>query len=74
MIMEQKHLVIKPKEFLMIGNSLKSDILPVASIGANAIHIPFHTTWIHEEAPVDIIETKNYYTVDAIKDVLKILN
>ncbi len=39
---------INIEEFLMIGNSLKSDILPVANIGGEAIHIPFHTTWAHE--------------------------
>ncbi len=38
----------KPENFLMVGNSLKSDILPVLNIGANAVHIPFHSTWAHE--------------------------
>ena len=42
-------LDINPSEFLMIGNSLKSDVLPIVEIGAQAIHIPFHTTWQHEE-------------------------
>jgi len=39
---------IKPHEFLMIGNSLKSDILPVLSIGGKAVHVPFHTEWQYE--------------------------
>jgi len=43
-----KHLDIEEKEFLMVGNSLKSDVLPVLNIGAHAFHIPFHTTWEHE--------------------------
>ena len=42
------HLNIKPHEFLMIGNSIKSDILPVIEVGGQAIHIPYHTTWQHE--------------------------
>jgi putative hydrolase of the HAD superfamily len=33
----------------MIGNSLKSDVLPVLAIGGHAVHIPFHTTWAHEK-------------------------
>ncbi|WP_378187785.1 HAD family hydrolase [Aquimarina sp. W85] len=49
-----KHLDIAPSEFLMIGNSLKSDIIPVLNIGAHAIHIPFHTTWIHEMVDTDV--------------------
>jgi putative hydrolase of the HAD superfamily len=43
-----KRLEIKPEEFFMIGNSLKSDVLPVLGIGGYAVHIPFHTTWAHE--------------------------
>ena len=50
-----EHLQISPSEFLMIGNSLKSDVLPLVEIGARAIHVPFHTTWEHEEVkePID---------------------
>lgn len=44
-----KRLEIEPSEFLMIGNSLKSDVLPVLEMGAFAVHIPFHTTWEHEK-------------------------
>ncbi len=44
-----EHLEIDPKHFLMVGNSLKSDVLPVLELGAQAVHIPFHTTWAHEE-------------------------
>jgi putative hydrolase of the HAD superfamily len=43
-----KSLDIPAGEFLMVGNSLKSDIIPLIEIGAQAIHIPFHTTWQHE--------------------------
>ncbi|PQJ78810.1 HAD family hydrolase [Polaribacter porphyrae] len=66
-----KHLDIKPSELLMIGNSLKSDVLPLVEIGASAIHIPFHTTWIHEEVTVQETSTTNYKTLSNIKDVLK---
>lgn len=43
-----KHLDIAPHEFLMVGNSLKSDVLPVLEMGGYAVHVPFHTTWQHE--------------------------
>ncbi|WGK65008.1 HAD family hydrolase [Croceiramulus getboli] len=43
-----RHLDIDPAHFLMVGNSMKSDILPVLQMGAAAVHIPFHTTWAHE--------------------------
>ncbi len=44
-----QHLDITSNQFLMIGNSLKSDVLPVLEIGAYAINIPFHITWEHEK-------------------------
>lgn len=49
-----RHLDIKPREFLMIGNSIKSDILPVLAIGGHAVHVPYHTTWAHEHVESNI--------------------
>ena len=49
------HLDITPSQFLMIGNSLKSDVLPVLEIGSYAIHIPFHTTWEHEKVEEEVM-------------------
>lgn len=68
------HLDIKPSEFLMIGNSLKSDILPLVNIKAKAIHIPFHTTWLHEQVDANENNTKNYKTVHSLLDVMQVLN
>ena len=39
-----KHLDVEPGEFLMLGNSLKSDVLPVLAIGGHGVHIPYHIT------------------------------
>jgi putative hydrolase of the HAD superfamily len=41
---------IAPEEFLMVGNSLKSDILPVLDIGGMAVYVPYHITWQAERA------------------------
>jgi putative hydrolase of the HAD superfamily len=49
-----KHLDIAPEDFMMIGNSLKSDVLPVLNIGGFAVHIPFHTTWAHEVVEINL--------------------
>jgi len=67
-------LDIKPSEFLMIGNSLKSDILPLVNIKAHAIHVPFHTTWAHEEVSEKESNGKAYKTVSSLRDILKFLN
>ncbi len=65
-----KHLDINPSELLMIGNSLKSDVLPLLEIGASAIHVPFHTTWAHEEVSREESSKSEYKTLSNIKDVL----
>lgn len=66
------HLDIEPHEFLMIGNSMRSDILPVLALGGHAIHIPFHTTWVHEEVNVpDKLE--NYHEVSQVLEVIHLL-
>ena len=44
---------IDPRRFLMVGNSLKSDVLPVLDIGGIAVHIPHALTWAHEEVEIN---------------------
>ncbi|MCC1485539.1 HAD family hydrolase [Winogradskyella immobilis] len=67
------HLDIKPEVFLMVGNSLKSDILPLVEIGSKAIHIPFHTTWQHETVSENSVSTSDYLTLKTIKDISRYL-
>ena len=68
-----KHLDIAPQELLMIGNSLKSDILPLIAIGASAIHVPFYTTWTHEQVSEQDLLNSDYTTVSSIRDILALL-
>jgi len=65
------HLEIKVDEFLMVGNSLKSDVLPILNIGARAIHVPFHTTWAHEMVPEE--QVNGHVKVNGLRDILKFL-
>ncbi len=67
-----KRLDIEPHELLMIGNSLKSDILPVLAIGASAIHIPYHITWAHERIE-DVIESERFQSVAHIAEILPLV-
>ena len=57
---------ISPERFLMIGNSLKSDILPVIESGGAAVHIPYPITWAHESVPDPPADLKGYYRLDRI--------
>jgi putative hydrolase of the HAD superfamily len=46
---------IGAEEFVMVGNSLRSDIVPVVTIGGRAVHVPYHITWVHEHVdPADL--------------------
>ncbi len=66
------HLEILPEDFLMIGNSYKSDIEPVLELGAYGIHIPFHITWIHEKTE-EKEEHPNWIKLKTITDIKSIL-
>lgn len=65
-------LDIRPQDFMMIGNSLKSDVLPVLNIGGLGVHIPYHTTWEYEKIDFEI-KHDNFKAIENIKEVLNIL-
>jgi putative hydrolase of the HAD superfamily len=44
-----EHYRVDPRRFVMVGNSMRSDILPVLEIGGTAIYIPYEHTWSHEQ-------------------------
>lgn len=67
-----RHLDIRPDEFMMIGNSLKSDVLPVLTIGGYAVHIPYHVTWVHEQVE-HTIEHTNFRELQHIREILPTL-
>jgi putative hydrolase of the HAD superfamily len=67
-----KHLDIRPDELQMVGNSLKSDILPVLNIGGYAVHVPYHITWAHEHVE-DNIDNEKFKSVVGIRDILAFL-
>jgi putative hydrolase of the HAD superfamily len=60
-----RHLDIPPAEFVMLGNSLKSDILPVLELGGHGIHIPFHITWAHEVVEHEV-QHERFFKVETI--------
>jgi putative hydrolase of the HAD superfamily len=65
-------LDIDPSEFMMIGNSLKSDIIPVINIGGHAIHVPYHTTWAHEHVETKL-QHENFRQAERLRDILPTL-
>jgi putative hydrolase of the HAD superfamily len=62
----------KAENLLMIGNSLKSDVLPVLNIGGHAVHIPYHTTWEYEKIDFEI-NHPNFNAFSSLQEVLTLL-
>ena len=55
---------VQPENFLMIGNSLRSDILPVLEIGGSGVYIPYLTTWLHEHAETPPAHTPGFFSLE----------
>ena len=68
-----KRLELNPEEFAMVGNSLKSDVIPVLELNAHAIYVPYHLTWEHEH--VDNYEPphEKFIQIEKLSDLLSIL-
>lgn len=67
-----QHIEIEPEEFLMIGNSYKSDIEPVLNLNGFGIHVPYQITWEHEKA-TEQKEHPNWLTIEHISEIKSIL-
>ncbi len=62
-----------PQRLVMIGNSLKSDILPVLAIGGRAVYIPYVTTWAHEIVPEEELTDKDFIQLSHIREVPELI-
>jgi putative hydrolase of the HAD superfamily len=62
-------LAVEPARFVMVGNSLRSDVLPVLQAGGAAVHIPYQTTWVHEQVPDEAIRGREFARLDSIREL-----
>jgi putative hydrolase of the HAD superfamily len=60
---------VHPDEFFMVGNSVRSDILPVLAIGGHAAHVPYHLTWDIEVAEPPDLDHERFWALDSIGDL-----
>ena len=60
-------------EFLMVGNSVLSDVLPVLQIGAQAVHVPYHVTWALEENDSDDASVAEFQTCSNIAELPELI-
>ncbi|MFV0522122.1 MAG: HAD family hydrolase [Mangrovibacterium sp.] len=64
---------IKPEEFMMVGNSLKSDVIPIVELGACGVHIPYHTTWEYEQLDLKELDKHQYHNLTHISELPDLL-
>jgi putative hydrolase of the HAD superfamily len=60
---------IEPREFVMVGNSLRSDIVPVVDLGATAVHIPYHLAWTHEHVDESALPVGGWHRLNGIREL-----
>jgi putative hydrolase of the HAD superfamily len=65
---------ITADEFVMVGNSLRSDVVPVLELGARAVHIPYHVTWHHEHVPEESLPKTGWYRLESIAGLSRLLD
>jgi putative hydrolase of the HAD superfamily len=65
---------VPPERFVMVGNSLRSDVLPVLQAGAHAVHVPYEISWIHERVAPDALADAHFHEVAHIRDVSPLLH
>ena len=64
---------IEPMRFLMVGNSLRSDVLPVVAAGGWAVHVPATLTWSHERARATRADRRRFFEASSLADLLDIV-
>jgi putative hydrolase of the HAD superfamily len=64
---------IKPDEFMMVGNSIRSDVLPVVALGAQAVYVPYQLTWAHERADLNGAPRERVRTLDSLAELPALL-
>lgn len=67
-----KEFDVDASGFLMVGNSLRSDIAPVVALGGFGIHVPYHVTWVHEQAEIHD-GAERWRTAASAQDIVRAL-
>ena len=65
---------IAPERFLMVGNSLPSDVLPVLDLGGSGVHIPFEITWVQELVETPPLGRPHFYELESLGQLPALLD
>lgn len=64
---------VDPGHFVMVGNSLRSDVLPVIEAGGHAVYVPYQVTWIHEHVPSEQLGSLHFHEIANIRELPSLL-
>jgi putative hydrolase of the HAD superfamily len=64
---------VAPHGFVMVGNSLRSDVLPVLEAGGHAVYVPYATTWAHEHVPPEALTDAQYHQIAHMRELPALL-
>jgi putative hydrolase of the HAD superfamily len=62
-----------PDDFVMVGNSLRSDVVPPVRIGARAVHVPYEIEWVHEAVAEDDLPPSGWWRLDSLRGLPSLL-
>jgi putative hydrolase of the HAD superfamily len=65
---------VAPDRFVMVGNSLRSDILPVIQAGGHAVYVPYSISWVHERVPAEALVDVHFHEIPHLRDLPALLS
>ena len=68
-----RRYAVQPDRFVMVGNSLRSDVLPVLEAGAHAVFVPYDICWVHERVSAEAQAAAQYHEVRHIRELPALL-
>ena len=64
---------VAPDRFVMVGNSLRSDILPVIAAGGHAVYVPYEISWVHERVPPEALTDVHFHEIQHLRELPHVL-
>jgi putative hydrolase of the HAD superfamily len=64
---------VEPERFVMVGNSLRSDILPVLEAGGHAVYVPYEVTWVHERVAPEQLAMLHFHRIAHLRELPELL-
>jgi putative hydrolase of the HAD superfamily len=68
-----KRYAVPGERFVMVGNSLRSDILPVLEAGGHAVYVPYEMSWVHERVSDEALADAQFHRIAHIRELPALL-